>query len=84
MARNNLDLEEENNCIVVDFAIPCDARIEQKEKEKVDKTISGFEERTPENVEYESKSSPNSYRSIRNTTKRYQKESKRTRNLSKH
>ena len=29
--------KEENNCIIVDFAIPYDTRIEQKEKEKVEK-----------------------------------------------
>ena len=29
--------KKENNCIIVDFAIPYDTRIEQKEKEKVDK-----------------------------------------------
>ena len=29
--------KKENNCIIVDFAIPYDTRIEQKEKEKVEK-----------------------------------------------
>ena len=29
--------KEENNCTIVDFAIPYDTRIEQKEKEKVEK-----------------------------------------------
>ena len=42
--------------------------------------IIGFKERTPETMRHESKSSPHSHQGISNTTKRRQRESKRTRN----
>ena len=37
VSKHKLKVNEENNCIIVDFAIPYDTRIEQKEKENVDK-----------------------------------------------
>ena len=68
--------KEENNCTIVDFAIPYDTRIEQKEKEKVEK----YQDLKREIMEYESKSSTHSHWGIRNTTKRHQEESRRTGN----
>lgn len=62
--------------VTVDFPIPHDSRIEQKENEKVYK----YQDVETELHKYE-KSSLHIHRGIRNTTKKHEKENKRARNL---
>ena len=70
--------KKENNCIIVDFAIPHDIRIEQKEKEKVDK-YQNLKRELQKLWDMRVKVVPIVIGGIRNTTKRHEQESKTTR-----